>query len=71
MSYPQLTPEQQWSRVFNVSVCHSCRQAYPVSGELDEEIERGVFLCPACTTDLTEQARRWLGMPVDAGAGEI
>ena len=71
MNHAQLTPEQQWSQAFSVAVCHSCRQAYPASAELSEEIERGVFLCPACTTDLTEQARRWLGMPVDAGAGEV
>ena len=66
------TPEQHWTHALRQSLtidtCHSCRRSYPV---IVTEHEPPVTLCPACKADLTEQVREWLGLPMDAGAGEV
>ena len=50
------------------ATCHSCREPYPVA---DAHALPDIPVCPACTNDLSEQARAWQGLPREAGEGEV
>ena len=64
-------PEQHWSAAFNPALtqpCQSCGKDIIITMA---DHDRGFAVCEACTADLSGQVAQWLGMPIDAGAGEV